>query len=79
MPTSARVAVDASFGDSTTIMPNYTCSTDSCTFSQPYHSIGLCSKCTDVLISSIPLASPGTEDGPGTEEGAITPCQRHFH
>ena len=48
MSNSERVAVDNSLGDPTTIMPNYTCSTDSCTFSQPYHSIGLCSTCIDV-------------------------------
>ena len=48
IPPSKRVAVDGSLGDPTTIMPNYTCPADSCTFSQPYHSIGLCTTCIDV-------------------------------
>lgn len=63
MPTSVRIAIDASFGDSTAFMTNHTCSTNSCTFSQQYHSIGLCSKCSDVTNQLHISCKPGIGKG----------------
>lgn len=56
---TVRGAFDASFSDSTSLMPNYTCSTKSCTFSQPYHSIGLCSKCDNITDQLQTSCEPG--------------------
>ena len=48
LSTSLRVAIDSGFSDSTTVLPNFTCSTEDCRFTQPYHSVGVCSRCSDV-------------------------------
>ncbi|KAM3069121.1 hypothetical protein ACMFMG_010646 [Clarireedia jacksonii] len=47
LSTEAKVLIDGSFSDSTTLMPNYTCPSTSCSF-PPYYSIGFCSRCIDV-------------------------------
>ena len=54
---SLRFAIDDSFSDPNTVLPKFTCSTEDCRFTQPYHSIGVCSRCSDVsdlLISTCP-------------------------
>ncbi|KAH7411582.1 hypothetical protein DE146DRAFT_627642 [Phaeosphaeria sp. MPI-PUGE-AT-0046c] len=48
LPTWARLAIDASFSDPSTIKPPITCTASVCSFSDAYHTIGLCSKCVDV-------------------------------
>ena len=48
LSTQTRVAIDTSLSDSTIIMPPHVCTAASCTISEPYHSIGLCSQCDDL-------------------------------
>ncbi|KAF2501873.1 hypothetical protein BU16DRAFT_613705 [Lophium mytilinum] len=72
LPGSLRGAIDASFGDSTTLMPNYTCSSDFCSFLEPYHSMGLCSKCTDVT-DQLHTACWDPEIGGGCNYTSTTP------
>ena len=48
LSTSSRVAINGGFGNSTTVMPNFTCLIEDCRFTQPYHSVGVCSRCSDV-------------------------------
>ncbi|KAJ9604954.1 hypothetical protein H2200_010343 [Cladophialophora chaetospira] len=67
MPPSVRVAIDSSLADATTILPNYTCSTDACTL-DTYHSIGMCSRCTEVtdqIHTSCVAGQAGTGYGKG--------------
>jgi hypothetical protein len=47
-PTAARLAIDASYSDANAIAPPFNCTTDSCSFLEVYHTIGLCNKCVDV-------------------------------
>jgi hypothetical protein len=48
LPPWAAQAIVESFNNPTSITPNYTCTTDSCAFAMPYHSIGLCARCVDI-------------------------------
>jgi hypothetical protein len=48
LPPWAGQAMDASFNNPASIMPNFSCATGSCAFPKPYHSIGLCTSCIDV-------------------------------
>jgi hypothetical protein len=45
---STRLAIEASFGDSTSILPIKNCSASFCAFSETYDTIGMCNQCMDV-------------------------------
>jgi hypothetical protein len=47
LPTRVSRAVDTSFDNPRSHLPDYSCPVASCIFAQPYHSIGLCSKCSN--------------------------------
>lgn len=71
MPTESNtdeVAIDSSLGNGRALLPDYTCSVGNCTFSQPYHTIGLCSTCTnmtDKLVKECNGNSTGIPYGAG--------------
>jgi hypothetical protein len=47
-PTWVDRAIEASYDNPASILPDYTCPADFCNFTKPYHSVGICSKCFDV-------------------------------
>ena len=58
---SPWITINGGFGDPTIVTPNFTCPTESCRFTQPYHSLGVCSRCSDVshlLITKCNSSSP---------------------
>jgi hypothetical protein len=48
LPPRVAHAMVESFNNPASITPNFTCTTDSCTFAMDYHSIGLCARCVDM-------------------------------
>lgn len=63
LPPWARVGLVNSFSDAASIKPTYSCPSESCLFSEPYHSIGLCSSCKDMTKDLVIDCSPKEGSG----------------
>jgi hypothetical protein len=63
LPAWGGQARNGSFNNLASIMPNFTCTADSCTFAKPYHSVCLCTSCIDVTNEILTECTDNVETG----------------